>query len=224
MAEEQAAAEGIMNNILPPDNIFVYTGGEQEVPADVTHVIIDRSVKIIPELAFQNRRKLVSVEMHNGVEIIGEYAFNECRSLRRLKMLGVVEVGGMAFFYCKALTDVEFGDKMEIIGGGAFHSCHSLRSIKIPTVRTIQELAFCGCEQLTDVERPAVETIGFGAFYRCPRLRRIVIPLRDNIFPFNIHLQRYTQFDGCEKLSTVDLVGGITAPSRHCSWRIGEAK
>jgi len=28
------------------DNVFVYLGGEQEVPRNVTHVIIDRSVKI----------------------------------------------------------------------------------------------------------------------------------------------------------------------------------
>ena len=50
------------------DNIFVYLGGEQEVPADVTHVIIDRSVKIIPRHAFNGRTKLVSVEFHDGVE------------------------------------------------------------------------------------------------------------------------------------------------------------
>ena len=28
------------------DDVFVYLGGEQEVPRNVTHVIIDRSVKI----------------------------------------------------------------------------------------------------------------------------------------------------------------------------------
>jgi len=30
------------------DDIFVYLGGDQEVPMDVKHVVIDRSVKIIP--------------------------------------------------------------------------------------------------------------------------------------------------------------------------------
>jgi len=71
MAEEQQqAAEGGMNNdnILPPDIIiFVYTG-EQEAPHNVTHVVIDRSVKIIPSEAFYCRTKLVSVEFHDGVE------------------------------------------------------------------------------------------------------------------------------------------------------------
>jgi len=53
MAEEQQqTAEGGMNNdnILPPDIIiFVYTG-EQEAPWDVTHVVIDKSVEIIPRM------------------------------------------------------------------------------------------------------------------------------------------------------------------------------
>ena len=34
------------------DDIFVYTGGEQVVPDDVTHVIVDKSVKIIRWGAF----------------------------------------------------------------------------------------------------------------------------------------------------------------------------
>jgi hypothetical protein len=168
MAEEQAA-EGIMNN---PDNIiFVYTG-EQDVPSDVTHVIIDRSVKIIPERAFYNRQKLVSVEMHDGVEKIEEQAFQGCISLRGIKLLGV-EIERWAFQNCRALTDVEFGDKLETIGAYAFDRCCSLRNIKMPTLKTIGTGAFCGCKQLTDVELPAVEKIEPCAFVRCPLLRRI---------------------------------------------------
>jgi len=221
MADEEQVAQGIMNIILPPDNIFVYTG-EQDVPADVTHVIIDRSVKIIPQRAFFQRANLVSVKMHDEVEKIGEYAFNECRSLRGIKLPGVKEVEVDAFAFCTALTDVEFGDKLETIGFGAFSGCRSLRSIKMPTVKNIGYCAFMDCEQLTDVELPAVETIGQYAFDCCPLLRCISIPLRDNIFPLHTHLQRYAQFDRCENLTRVDLVGGIhnTIASLHLErWR-----
>jgi hypothetical protein len=65
-------------------NIFVYTGGEQDVPAHVTHVLIDRSVKIIRRAAFHFRGQLVSVEFHDGVEIIMEGAFFACTSLKRV--------------------------------------------------------------------------------------------------------------------------------------------
>jgi hypothetical protein len=204
-AEEQAA-EG-MNNILPPDNnIFVYTG-EHEVPADVTHVIIDRSVKTIPERAFQNRRKLVSVEMHDGVGKIEGQAFYWCTSLRGIKLLGVVVVEVGAFTYCTALTVVEFGEKLETIRDGAFSGCYALQNIKTPTVKTIGLWAFNDCKHLTDMELPGVERIGPYAFLRCRSLRRLAIPLKDNLFSPN-NYQRFTQFDECENLTTVDLAGG----------------
>ena len=57
------------------NDVFVYMGGNQEVPRHVTHVRIHKSVKIISREAFYRCRNLLSVEMHDGVEIIEEYAF-----------------------------------------------------------------------------------------------------------------------------------------------------
>jgi hypothetical protein len=134
------------------DNIFVYLGGEQEVPADVTHVIIDRSVKIIPERAFYQRMNMVSVETHGGLEKIEKGAFQGCHSLRGIKLPGVKEVGYIAFINCIRLMDVEFGDKLETIEEYAFACCPLRRSIVIlPIVRTIGERVFGYCKQLTDV-------------------------------------------------------------------------
>jgi len=188
-------------------NIFVYTGGEQEVPAGVTHVRIDRSVKIIPRRAFYRRANLVSVETHDGIEIIEKYAFLICTSLRGIKLPGVKVIEVEAFYDCRALTYVEFGDKLETIGGNAFGECDSLRSINMPSVRTIGPFAFINCKQLTDVKLPSVERIGRGAFYACVNLQRIAIPLKEDIFLLDTRQHRYTQFDYCGKLTTVDLVG-----------------
>jgi len=60
---------------LAADYTFVYMGGQQVVPEDVTHVVIDRSVNIIPEGAFAGREQLVSVKFHDGVEQIERWAF-----------------------------------------------------------------------------------------------------------------------------------------------------
>jgi hypothetical protein len=190
------------------DNIFVYIGGEQEVPEDVTHVCIDRSVKNIPARAFYNRGSLVSVEMHDGIETVEKEAFYNCRSLRGIKLPGVKEVEYEAFKYCRALTDVEFGDMLETIGAYAFAGCHLRGSVTIPSARTIGYGAFGECEQLTEVELPVVEAFGQYAFIGCVNLQRIVIPLKDNMFLLNDRRQ-YNQFDECENLTTVDLVGGI---------------
>jgi hypothetical protein len=80
---------------LSGENMFVYTGGEQVVPDDVTHVIVDKTVKIIRRGAFDSRRRLVSMEIHDGIEIIEEGAFSCCTSLKgSIKLPGVRVVGG----------------------------------------------------------------------------------------------------------------------------------
>jgi hypothetical protein len=192
------------------NNIFVYTGGEQLfVPFRVTHVRLDRSVKIIPEYAFEGRKYLVSVETHDGIEEIEKQAFNGCISLSGIELPGVREVGYAAFHYCTSLTDIEFGDKLETIGSRAFNRCHSLRSIEMPTVRNIQDSAFIDCVLLTDLEFcKNLERIGESAFGNCENLQRIAIPLKDDMFTFDTNTMRYDQFDWCDNLATVDIVGG----------------
>jgi hypothetical protein len=193
------------------DNIFVYTGGEQVVPADVTHVVIDRSVKIIPTRAFKGRQYLVSVETHHGIEKIEDFAFDECISLRGIKLPSVREIGLFAFHSCTSLTDMELDKKLETVGTGAFGQCTSLQKIKMPTVRNIEMGAFADCAQLTDVEfGNQLETIQNVAFHDCTGLQHIVIPLKDNMFPLRAdYLQQYAHFDGCRNLKSVDVVGGI---------------
>ena len=189
------------------DGIFVYLGGEQEVPDGVTHAIIDPSVKTVRFRAFYKRRQLVSVIFHEGVEIVEEEAFYGCESLPRINLLGVREIRDVAFMFCDALTDVVFSDRLETIGYQSF-SCCPLRSIKVPSVRTVEDFAFSSCLELMDVEFGIdLETIEANSFYGCTRLQRIIIPLKGDIFPLDLYEERYNQFHGCDDLKTVDLVG-----------------
>ena len=185
------------------DDVFVYMGGDQVVPVDVTHVRVYKSVKKLTRYAFSKCRNLVSIEMHDGVEIIQEGAFEHCTSLRRITLPGVRVIGHAAFWNCTALEDVEFGDNLEKIGASSFEGCISLRIIKIPKVRIIEDWAFYGCKQLTDVEllSEELERIEERAFY-CRSLRRIAMPLKANLL-------RNQVFYECKDLSTVDLIGGI---------------
>jgi hypothetical protein len=192
-----------MANVRANDDVFVYMGGNQRVPHDVTHVRVHKSVKIITREAFRESEHLVSIEMHDGVEIIEDRAFSGCSSLTGIKLPGVRVIEKFAFHYCTALADVEFGNKLESIGDAAFRGCR-LRNIKLPKVRIFGICAFAYCEQLTDVELSEyLETIGGTAFLFCLRLRRIIIPLKENL------LENDYVFNCCENLSQVDLVGGI---------------
>ena len=191
------------------DGTFVYLGGDQVVPDEITHAIIDPSVKIVRRRAFYRRRRLVSVIFHDGVEIIEEEAFYNCQSLSgTIKLLGVRDIEDEAFDGCIALTGVEFGDRLETIGFAVFWCCCSLRSIKMPSVRNVRNQAFGQCRKLMDVEFGVnLESIGCNLFQNCPHLRRIAIPLKDNLFSLDPDAPWYDQFEGCDNLRRVDLVG-----------------
>eukprot|EP00984_Skeletonema_dohrnii_P010296 scaffold3999_cov138-Skeletonema_dohrnii-CCMP3373.AAC.31 len=196
--------------------MFVYMGGDQVVPMDVVRVRIAKSIKIIPTRAFQDRRHLIYVEFHDGIEIIEKGAFNRCYSLRgSVKLLGVKVIEYGAFASCFGLIDVEFGVELETIEDDAFSLCYSLRIVTMPSVTVIGSYAFGSCRQLTDLDLPeGLETIKEYAFHNCQDLERIAIPL-DCMIGNNI-------FCNCPKLATVDLVGGIhnTVASLHLeNWR-----
>ena len=199
------------------DEVFVYMGGDQQVPDLVRRSKIHESVNIVRANAFRNRRHLISVEFHDGVEIIEEDAFADCTSLcGPIKLLGIKIIKECAFYFCSGLTDVDFGDQLETIGQSAFNMCIRLTNVRIPSVRTIGESAFFGCSKLYDVEfGGALRTLQRWAFHCCSKLKRVALPLKDDMIEDDAFL-------GCYKITTVDVVGGIhnTIASLHLEgWR-----
>ncbi len=198
-------------------DIFVYTGGDQEVPRDVKRVRIADNVDTILAETFQHCAQLIEVEGHNKLKKIKRIAFYKCIRLRRvMKMQGVIEIEKYAFFNCYALSDIDF-DKLEFIGDSVFYGCKSLMSINMPSIRRVGRSAFNGCDALTDVIfGKDLDRIEGYAFKNTP-LRSIVIPLKDNLI-FDNHA-----FYNCGNISRVDaLAGGIhkTISSLHMeSWR-----
>ena len=204
---------------MADDNIFVYMGGDQEVPEDVTRVRIDKSVKIIPAQAFRDRAQLAEVEGHDEISKIEQNAFLRCWSLRRVKkMKGVREIEEYAFWGCYLMTDLdlEFGEKLEVIGHRAFYTCKSLKHLKMPSVRRVGMCAFEGCKEITDAEfGDELEIIDGYVFHTCTSLRSIAIPLKDGMIGNDA-------FINCVHLSRVDIIGRVhkTISSLHMeSWR-----
>ncbi|KAK1738544.1 leucine-rich repeat domain-containing protein [Skeletonema marinoi] len=201
-------------------DIFVYRGGR--APQHVTHVRIDKSVEVIEENAFRDCKHLVQ-ETHDGIRLVGVRSFYKCNSLRRINLKHVVEIGEYAFYQCVSLESVEFGDNLETIGQCAFYGCRSLQHLNLPSIITIGRGAFYKCNALTDIElSERLETIEAHSFWECKRLQRIAIPLKRILIPLDDIFRRYNQFDGCDQLITVNLVGWIhkTVASLHMeSWR-----
>ncbi len=148
------------NGVGGGDDIFVYTGGDQQVPHDVERVRIAENMDTIPARAFYQRQQLREVEGHNRLRKIEEWAFLECPLLKRVKkMQGVVEIEEYAFGGCRFLREIDF-DKLEIIGRRAFCGCMFLnwpslslkcvpKQLNLPSIRIIGDGAFQSC-RITD--------------------------------------------------------------------------
>eukprot|EP00571_Detonula_confervacea_P009885 CAMPEP_0172301184 /NCGR_PEP_ID=MMETSP1058-20130122/3122_1 /TAXON_ID=83371 /ORGANISM="Detonula confervacea, Strain CCMP 353" /LENGTH=73 /DNA_ID=CAMNT_0013011209 /DNA_START=235 /DNA_END=452 /DNA_ORIENTATION=- len=65
---------------------FVYTGGEEEVPKDVTSVKFASNVTEVRNDAFRGCTKLREVELNEGLLIIGEGAFSGCSLLESIRL------------------------------------------------------------------------------------------------------------------------------------------
>ena len=202
-------------------DIFIYRGGR--APQHVTHICIDKSVDEIEDNAFDGCTRLMTVDTHNGLRKVGKMAFCNCKSLRRINLKSVVEIDQRAFYGCENLESVEFGERLETIGKSAFSYCFSLKHLNLPSIITIGLAAFWNCKRLIDIELSGrLQTIGKSAFWDCERLQRIALPVKRDLFEYHDSLQRYSQFDRCDQLVTVDLVGGtqkIVASLHMKSWR-----
>jgi len=188
---------------------YIFSGREGEViPRHVTHVRIDKSLKVVPARAFYEHPNIEVVICHDKVERIEAEAFFYCPSLRRVIMPGVTIIERSAFFSCRALNDVECG-KLEIIVKWAFGSCSSLSSVDLPSIKIVEKSAFTGCRNLTHANfGKYLESIGGGAirggaFAFCRSLERITLPLKDGVIADD------NIFQGCVKLNSVELVGGV---------------
>ena len=204
--------------------IYVYRGGR--APENITHAIIDKSVRVIDEEAFENNSNLQSVVTHDKLEKIERAAFVGCDSLTHIDIQSVKILDSYALAE-SGLTELDC-DNLEIIRDNVFENCKSLRRIIMPKVKIIEGCAFESTD-LEGVEFPEVlEKIqGGNVFYGNRSLRRIVLPLKKDLFfaedsEEEDYLYADTAFDGCDNLATVELVGGIhnTVSSLHMeSWR-----
>ena len=183
-------------------SVYVYNGVGR-VPTGVTHVRVDPSVTIIPELAFESCRKLVKVELPEGLIRIEMRAFYNCQSLKRINLpLTLVDIAESAFSGCNDLEEITLPEGLRSLNKWAFCNCRSLKSINIaPGIERIEEGVFCYCASLIDTEivfPEGLREIERDAFSRCTSLVSITLPssLRD------IGIE---SFEGCTRLTEVHM-------------------
>ena len=140
---------------------FHYTGQDRyEIPRNITHLIIDSSVREIPDETFQ----------------VGEFAFDQCVSLKFVTCPSTLrEIHISAFSHCRSLSQVFLNEGLRVIGNYAFGDCTSLKTLRIPsTVIQLGEYVFSECTSLMSVE--GLQRIGVGAFWGSVELRNVAFP------------------------------------------------
>ena len=143
--------------------------------SQLTDVVLPEGLVSIPNGAFSDCARLMSVEFPYGLAMIGESAFENCSSLRNVNLPeGVSVLLPRAFKHCKNLAEVSLPTALTGIGKEAFEGC-ALTSIDLPqTLGTLGERAFKGCKGLTSAVVPdACTMLGKEAFRDCVSLASI---------------------------------------------------
>lgn len=176
----------------------------------LTSVEIPGSVISIGHSAFYYCGSLTSVTIPNSVTTIGEFAFCNCSSLGSVTIpASVTTIGRFAFQDCSSLGSVTIPNSVTTLGSSAFEGCSGLTSVDIPSSLTmLNKSVFEGCTGLTSVTIPnSVTTIGHSAFARCTGLTSITIP--NSVTTIIAYA-----FEGCTGLKSVAISESLTELGR----------
>jgi hypothetical protein len=159
--------------------IFVYTGASGAiVPQDVVRVRVDPSVTSIPAQAFYPRKKLVEVELCEGLVEIGEGAFQYCdHSITTINIPNSLRrICNRAFSFALQ-TPIRLHDDIESIGDNAFSVC-VFTNFRVPPLITVIPFGMLqGCMSMFSVEiSEDVTEIRNLVFFNCCCLRNVAFP------------------------------------------------
>ena len=164
------------------------------IPGKVTCSGEEYDVTLVEAMAFSNidggKSDIVSVTLPESVTVIFDGAFEANKSLKEVKMPGVVTISAAAFKDCTALKYGGFTlpDKIESIEARAFSGAFVLTeseaengtgfySLKLPdSLKKIGSDAFTGCDAISDIEIGAsLNSLGSKAFADCTNIGSVTV-------------------------------------------------
>lgn len=97
---------------------------------EVTDIMLDASVTVIPDYVFKGCTNLTSITIPDSVTSIGDDAFFNCTSLTNVMIPdSLTSIGGWAFYGCTSLTNVTISSGVTSIGNCAFYHCDGLTDV-----------------------------------------------------------------------------------------------
>lgn len=174
--------------------------GSQENKSKIKTLEIQEGIKTIGANAFKDWKGLTSVTLPDGLTSIGPSAFQGCNhaDFKLLNIPNSVEtIGSYAFQGCSNLKNVTLSEKLTSIENNVFANITALEKLVIPnSVESIGAYAFSGCTKLI-VELPnGLKSIGDNAFENNTATVSLIIPEK-------VESIGLAAFKGCTKLATI---------------------
>jgi len=125
-----------------------------------------------------SKRKIVEIELPDGIKTIQRDAFMFCEELEKVVLGSTVEtIEESAFAYCKKLYDINLPESISNIGDSAFAGCNELKDVLLPEGITEIPGGMFFQTGINEIEIPeGVVSLGAQSFCDCKNLKRVVIP------------------------------------------------
>ena len=161
--------------------------------------------------------QITDVKLEDGTVGIADYAFYQCKDLKSVENLHLVEnLGYAAFYKCSSLERAQLNTDITVIQPYTFYKCTSLWDITLPDrLLAIGRSAFYKCETLNELDLSNIMTfededgneigliIDDYAFYGCTNIEKI------NFSESTQGIGNYA-FYKCSNLRTLNIQDSIT--------------
>lgn len=146
---------------------------------NVSNVVINNSVTVIPEYCFYNNTNLTSVTFPSGLLEIGSNAFNLCSSIQSINLPSkLTTIGDRAFYKCSGFTSLSIPKSVTYIGTSAFQYCTSLTYLSFsPTNYTCSSNIFWETKIDTIDVTSGVSVLRKYIFYRATTAKTCNLPI-----------------------------------------------